>query len=425
MASLAPSPVRPAQRPWVVLLLIWTIFIVHGVDRSVVLVLLEPMRKEFDLNDSQVGLIVGLGYAIPFAIAGIPFGALADRVRRTRLLAGLLALWSVLTALAGLVPSYALLLLTRAGVGASEAGAPPIMLSILSDTFDARRRPAALSFYYTAPFIGLMLGSTIAGQISGAYGWRTALLAIGMPGVVLALAILLVLREPRRARFDTVDGEAAAGAVPIPVALRFAIGEARLRNLIIALVLAAFVTLAVSNWTPTLLQRVYGIAPGKAGLLTAVAIGLTGGLGSLTGGFLAARFGRGERDRLRRLSGLAILLATPLAVIAPLLPSATGTLILLGIWSFVGSAYLGPAWGIALATTPAHMRATIMALAVVLTNLVGAGLGPQAVGAISDLLALIGDTAHLSHAIALTALTGFVTALLFLRREAPLVSTDR
>ena len=163
------------------LLCIWAIFVVHGIDRSILLVLLEPIRRSFALNDSQLGLLTGLGYAVPFALAGIPLGALADRLRRTRFLAALLALWSSLTALGGLAPSYIWLVLARACVGASEAGAPPTMLSLLGDLFSDKTRPAALSIYFTAPYVGLMAGATLAGQISQTYGWRTALLAIGPP----------------------------------------------------------------------------------------------------------------------------------------------------------------------------------------------------------------------------------------------------
>jgi len=404
---------RGLKRPLVVLLCIWGIFVVHGIDRSVLLVLLEPIRLEFHLSDSQIGFLTGLGYAVPFALAGIPLGALADRLNRTRYLAGLVALWSVLTAAAGLVPSYALLVLARAGVGASESGAPPTMLSLIGDTFDAKSRPAALSIYFTAPFVGLMVGATMAGQISQAYGWRSAVLAIGLPGLLFA-GIALSLREPPRGR-SPGGAPGALPPVPIGTALAYAVREPALRRLLGALVLSGFVTLAVSNWTPAFLQRVHGLSPGRAGAVTAAALGLTGMLGSLCGGVLAARFGRGDPVRLKRLCGGAILLALPFGVAAPLLASTVSGLVCLGIWAFIGSAYLGPGWGLGLAEAPAHMRATIMAVGIVLTNLIGAGLGPQSVGLLSDALAWAGDGGHLAHAMSAICLVSVATGWLFLR----------
>jgi predicted MFS family arabinose efflux permease len=404
------KPDRPSTAT-LTLLCIWAIFVVHGIDRSVLLVLLEPIRIEFHLSDSEIGLLTGLGYGVPFAVAGIPLGALADRLKRTWFLAALVALWSTLTALGGFAHSFVWLVLARAGVGASESGAPPTMLSLLGDTFDDKSRPAALSVYYTAPFVGLMVGSTAAGLIAQRYGWRAALLGIGLPGLLLAGAAL-ALREPQRSRPQATAPHAAA-PVPIPAALAYMMRDRKIRRLIAALVLGGFVTLALANWTPAFLQRVHGLSPRQAGGLTALAIGLTGMLGSLAGGGLAARFGGGNPARLRRLCGGAVLLATPLACAAPLVPSTGLAVLCLGLWAFIGSAYLGPGWGLGLAETPPEMRGTVMAAILVATNLIGAGLGPQSVGLLSDLFAGLGDGAHLQHAMSAVSLMGLLTAWLF------------
>ena len=408
----AQAPTRSGNA-WLALLCIWGIFVVHGIDRSVLLVLLEPIRRSFALNDSQLGLLTGLGYAVPFALAGIPLGALADRLRRTRYLAALLALWSGLTALGGLAPGFLWLVLARACVGASEAGAPPTMLSLLGDLFSDKTRPAALSIYYTAPFVGLMTGATLAGQISQAYGWRTALFAIGLPGLLLALAVL-AMREPPRGTFAS-PAATAKPPMSIRAALRLTWQTPSLRRLMAALVLGGFVTLALSTWTPALLQRAYGLSQKQSGMLTALALGLTGILGSLFGGAIAARLGRGDAVRLKRLCALAIFLSVPLAVVAPLMPTPSLAMLCLGIWAFIGSAYLGPGWGVFIAQAPLPARGTIMALAIVLTNLLGAGLGPQSVGLLSDALAHFHDAAHLAHAMSLLSATSLITVWLFLR----------
>lgn len=201
--------------------------------------------------------------------------------------------------------------------------------------------------------------------------------------------------------------------------MRFIVREPELRRLISALVLTAFVSLAVSSWIPAFLQRIHGISPSRTGIMTALAIGLTGVLGSLAGGAIGARFGKGGIDRLKRLCGSAILLSVPLVIVAPQLGSPYLALGFLAAWSFIGSAYLGPGWGIAIAATPPHMRSTVMAVAIVLTNLIGAGLGPQSVGLLSDLLHWAGDAAHLQHAMSAAAVMSVASAWLFLRSGKP------
>jgi predicted MFS family arabinose efflux permease len=416
---------KSGQNRWLVLAIIWVIFAVHGTDRSILLVLLEPIRKEFGLDDSQIGLLVGLGYAVPFALAGIPFGALVDRVpKRKYLLAVLVAVWSALTALGGFATGFVMLLLTRSCVGACEAGAPPTMMSILSDTFDPGMRPAALSVYLTAPFVGLMAGAIFAGHISQAYGWRVAVIAIGAPGILAAIAAAVFLREPIRGRFDALpaDGRVAETA-KVGAALLYAVREPNLRRLLIALVLGGFVTLAISNWAPVLLERILGFSQARTGGLTALVIGLPSVAGSLTGGALMARFGKGNSQTLLRFCGLVLLISVPMAVMAPLCQSHEATLILLAGWSFMASTYLGSGWSVFVTAIPAPMRGTILGFGVVMANFIGAGFGPQSVGLISDFLRRAQDAGHLQHAVAAIALVNLISAGLFFvsgrRRSVP------
>jgi MFS family permease len=421
-------PGLPHQNRWLVLGLIWLVFVVHGIDRSVLLVLLEPIRKHFGLNDSELGLLIGLGYAAPFALAGIPLGAMVDRVpSRKYFLAGLLGLWSGLTALGGLAPSYAALLLTRACVGASEAGAPPAMMSILSDTFDIKSRPAALSVYYTAPFIGILVGAIFAGHISQLYGWRVAVLAIGAPGILMAMVTALCLREPARRRFDPAPmlGAALAPAAPVGQALLHALREPQLRQLLMATVLAGFVVAAVSSWVPVLLERVLGFTLQRAGGMVALVFALPAVLGSLAGGAICTRFGKGEPRRLLRFCGTAVLIGAPLAVAAPLCGSARLTLVLLFAWSLFSCAYIGSAWAVFITAIPAPMRGTIFGLGIVLTNLVGPGLGPQTIGLLSDALHRLHDAAHLQHAMASVALFAVIPAAMFLSSQTSNVAPLR
>lgn len=404
----APQPTRS----WIVLAVIWLVYVVHAVDRSIVLVLLSAIAHDFHLSDSQVGLVAGLAYALPFALAGIPLGALVDRVDRVRLLGALLAIWSCLTAFAGLAASYPMLLLARAGVGAVEAGAPPAMLSILGDTFDDRRRPLAISVYYTAPSVGLILGSIIAGLLAQHYGWRAALVTIGLPGLLIAGLVILVLREPRRGAFA---GDAAPSApVSIAAALNHILGDPALCTLVAALVLGGVAITSVAAWTPTLLMRVHHVSQAGAGSLTALALGLSGAVGTVLGGIVASRLAKGDPVLLRRMCGMVLIGASPAMLLAPLLAWLPGVIALLALWSLIAAAYVAPAWNLCVTTCPPHMRGTVLATSLVLANLIGSGVGPWLVGKASDLLASAGDAGHLQHAMAGLAGFAVVTALLFL-----------
>jgi predicted MFS family arabinose efflux permease len=413
------AKVVAAQNRWLVLGLIWLAFIIHGIDRSVLLVLLEPIRKTFDLNDSELGLLIGLGYALPFALAGIPLGAMVDRVpKRKYFLAGLLVLWSGLTSLGGLAPSFFLLVLSRACVGASESGAPPAMMSILSDSFDAKTRPAALSVYYTAPFLGLMLGAIMAGRISQFYGWRDAVLAIGIPGMLMAVVIMIFLREPSRGRFDPLPAMGAAVKPVAPLqALRHAFRTPALRQIIIAITLAGFVVAAISGWTPVLMERVFGYSQQRTGSMLALIAGFPAVLGLLAGGAAMSLFGRESVPRLLRFCGTVLLIGTPMVAAAPLCGSARITLTLLFGWSFLSASYFGSAWSVLISTIPPAMRGTILGLTIVMSNLMGPGFGPQLAGLLSDALSHFNDPAHLQHAMACLGLITLAPALLFMKLQ--------
>jgi hypothetical protein len=262
---------RPSHHSRYALTVLCAVYFVHMMDRSVLLVLLEQIRHEFMLSDSQLALLSGVGYALPFAIAGLPLGMVADRVSRKRLLAVLVLAWSTFTAIAATSRNFAMLLVTRAGVGASEAGAPPAILSMVADFYPGTSRAGAVSVIYVAPLLGLMAGSYIGG--TGLYAH-------------------------------------AAG-------------------------------------------------PAIAGL---------------------------------------------------------------GLWSFFGSVYMGPSYGVCLASVPAPLRSTLMSLVVVTCNLVGAAGGPQIAGILSDTLRAHGDSLALPHSLSAVLLFGTLPAWLFWR--AARQSTD-
>lgn len=409
VAAIQPQ----SQHRHYVLGVLLLVYVVHHIDRNVLLVLLEPIGKEFALSDSQLGALSGLAYALPFALAGIPLGVLGDRMTRTRLLALLVLIWSAFTALAGFARGFTMLLFTRAAVGAAEAGAPPAMLSLLSDTYPPASRPAALSILYTGPLLGMLAGSLFGGIAAAAYGWRGALFIAAAPGVALSLLVLLTLREPSRGHFERATHDKTS-AEPLKAVLRFAFDHAGVRATAIAMVFASLVSIGGASWVPTVLIRIHGLPVDKAGAATALAIGLPGGIGALVSGWIAAKYARGRTDQLLRLCGIALALSVPAGVLGALSQSTPAAIGCFALWSFASAMYIGPGHSLYLGWAAPRMRGTLAAIVIVACNLLGAGLGPQIVGSLSDGLKGLGDPAALSHSLAALAALGLIPAWLFL-----------
>jgi len=402
-----------------VLWLLFFVYVIHHLDRNILLLLQEPIGKEFGLSDSNLGALTGIVYALPFALAGIPFGALADRVTRTRMVVILVVVWSGFTAITGLARGFTGLVVARAAIGAAEAGAPPSIMSILSDTFPATSRASVLSILFMGPFIGLLAGSILGGAAAAAFGWRGAMFTAAVPGLLLAVLILLTVREPVRGTFDSL----ATRKIPAPPfgeVVRFAAGHVRVRDTILAMVMASIVSIGVASWIPVLLIRVYGLPLAKAGLFTALIAGLPGALGSLSAGWIASRFG-GRDDQLLRLCGAAVGVAAPLGFFGAWVGSLPLAILGFTLWGFANTMFVGPGHSLYLNAAAPRMRGTLSALVVILCNLVGAGLGPLLIGSISDLLHAARDAHPLAHAIGLLALAGLVSSALFMRARAAAV----
>lgn len=175
---------------WYTLGLLTLIYLCHAVDRSVISIVLEPLKQEFGISDSQVGILTGLAYATLYALAGIPIGYLIDRRNRRNLLAVLVAVWSACTVACGFAQNYWHLLTARLTVGAAEAGGAPTALSIISDLFPPDRRSTAISIFWVSTALGTAVSFAIGGLVAAEYGWRAAFFVAGLPGLLLVILLL-------------------------------------------------------------------------------------------------------------------------------------------------------------------------------------------------------------------------------------------
>ncbi len=358
-------------------------------DRNILTMVLEPIRHEFALSDTQLGLLSGLSFAIFYAVAGLPLGAAADRVNRRNMIVVCLSLWSGMTAICGMAGSFVQLLVARIGVGIGEAGGGPPAMAMISDLFPAKRRATAISTFYLASPLGSIISFAGGGWLAQHYGWRAAFYAMGVPGLLLAAIMLLTVREPQRGLSDADGGLAVAAArrPRLGETLRFVASQPSLLHIIAGTTLTVFVVSGIGTWSASFFIRTHGFAPANIGGVLAAAAATGGLIGTLAGGLIVDRMARRD-DRWRAWTlALASLATAPLIVVCVLAPTAGASVAAFFAYIMVSFAWYGPVHGLSQTLVEVRMRATISAIVNLISNLLGVGLGSQFIGIVSDRLA--------------------------------------
>lgn len=411
------------MRRHLTLLLLTLIATVQFFDRALMVVVMEPLKREFALSDSQLGLLSGFSYAVAFALAGIPLGWLADRVNRQRLLAGLLLAWSGFVALCGQAGSFAALVAMRVGIGAADAGGQPCSVSMLADLYARERRAGAVAVLYAGVPLGMAAGFMGGALLSAHYGWRKGFAVAALLGLLLTVLLLILVREPRR---GASDGQAQAGthvAPTLAASLRFMWGQASLMRLFGASILITMASSAMMAWIGSLLVRSHGLDLPTVGLLTALCMGGFGALGTLVFGWASDRLGAQDMGRqLQLMAALALTIALSGAVVA-LAPSVMGVAMALALFAACVAGLNGPTYALSQSLVGLRMRGLSMSVLVVLLNLVGVGLGPTLAGLLSDALAPRLGEASVRWAM-LCLLLSCLPAVLLLGRAARSVAED-
>jgi MFS family permease len=372
-----------------VLTLLTLVGALNFVDRQILAVLLEPIGQEFDLPDSALGLLSGISFAIFYATLGIPIAVLADRSNRRNIISVCVVLFSCMTAICGSVTSFIQLMVARIGVGVGEAGTGPASQSIISDLFPLEQRPTAMAVLSAGSNLGLMIGFLVGGWVSEWYGWRVAFLAVGLPGIVLAGVIYFTSAEPKRSAPPSMDSDVFRSIADsfslflrIPSFLYFTAGAS----------LYGMAAYGVTTWMPTYFIRYHGLTTGEAGTLMALTVGLLGGLGAIAGGAIASRMSRTDVRWNAFVPAIAIGVSLPFLVF--LLTTGSTSLAVAGyiIPALLASVYNGPSIAVIQEVVPPERRAIAASLYALVFNLIGLGLGPFAVGVLSDLYApALGD----------------------------------
>ena len=361
-----------------VLALLTLVYAFNYLDRQLLSVLMEPVKREFGVSDGQLGMLTGFLFAAIYTVAGIPVARIADVAGRKLVLAVSLAIWSAMTALTGFVGSFAQLRLARVGVALGEAGGTPPSFALISDIFPPERRATALGIFATGVSFGTLLGNVLGGWIGQAYGWRAAFIWLGLPGLLLALILALTVREPKRG--------AAPPDVSFPEVLRVLFSQPTFVWMAAGVSLAAFAGYGFGMWKPAFLMRVHDFPLRTAGIAIGVVNLFTGVASSFLGGYLADRLGRRDPRWPLRVAALSALAGLPVNVAFLLWPDPWFALIGISLIGVAGGMWPPPTYAASQALVPPHMRARATAILLFFLNLVGLGLGPWWIGELSDVL---------------------------------------
>ena len=388
---------------WYIVGVLTLVYIFNFIDRQIISVLQEPMRIELGLSDTQLGLLQGLTFALFYVTMGIPLARWADIGVRRNVVALAVGTWSVMTALCGVAQNFVHLLLARIGVGIGEAGGSPPSHSIISDLFPPGRRALPLAIYSTGITFGVFMAYVFGAWVSDNFGWRVVFIALGIPGVILALLVRFTVTEPPRGQFDGPDADRAPPSML--AVFRFLFSSRTFIHLSLAAAMHAFVGYGVAAFLVSHYVRSFGIPIdeiSRVAMPLGFIIGLGGMMGNFLGGYLSDRMSPRDARWAMWIPAVANVLTVPFAAVAILSDDFYFSLAMYVIPLTFAYIYLGPTLATTHALVQPRMRAMASAVLFFIVNLIGLGLGPTMVGAISDALIPTYGTDSLRYAIVLT-----------------------
>jgi predicted MFS family arabinose efflux permease len=367
--------------PWV-LILFTLVSMFSFLDRIIVQVLVQPIKGELHVSDADMGLLGGLTFAVLYALLSIPIARLAERRNRMAIISISTALWSLATAISGLATSFTHLLLARIGVGVGEAAGSPATASVIADYFPRQQRASAMAIYGLAVPLGALVGGSAGGFIALHWGWRAAFLIVGLPGALLALMQWLTVREPPRGQHD--PGIDVSHTPPFSAVLRRFAHRPSLLNIIFGATLSAVAGYGVSYFLAAYLSRRFGLDYAQAGLVFGFISGIPASLSFLAGGFLSDWAGRRRACWYALIPAIGAALCAPFYIAAVHADTWVIATALLSVSAMCQYAYIPAAAAITQNMMEPRMRASATAVTGLIYTLVGQGLGPLLVGALSD-----------------------------------------
>jgi len=416
-----PPAATPAAR--YALFMLTLIYTLNFLDRQVITILIDPIKRDYHLSDKTMGFISGFGFVIMYSILAAPVARWADRGNRRAILTWGLVIWSGMTALAGVARNALQLTLARFGVGVGEAAGTAPSASIISDLFPGHRRATAMSIYQLGPVFGGFLGAFIGGWINQYYGWHRAFLVAGIPGLLVALIFRLTVKEPVRG--TTEETKVDTRQQPIAETLTFLFRQKSYVLLLIGFSFTTYIQFGFGNWAAPFLGRVRHLNSAQIGTYLGTVRGVAGLIGTLIGGYLTDWFG--HRDPRWRLYVPAIcsILACPGALLFLFSPSPVLALAGFALISAASPVHVGPIVSVSHSIVKVGMRTFSTSVLYLISELIGMGGGALLIGALNDhfnpTLGVNGIRYSMSTAAAATLIGGvfFIIAAQFLKDDVP------
>jgi len=376
MAQMVPS--RAVQTRLLIFLLL--AYILNFLDRQILGILAQPIKADLDLTDAQFGAVGGLAFALLYSVLAVPLALLADRTRRSWVIAGSLAVWSGFTALCGTAVSYGQLFLFRLGVGVGEAGGVAPSYALIADYFEPARRARALAIYSLGVPLGLAGGTLAGAYIASWIDWRAAFMAMGLLGLLLAPVMLIFVRDLPR---PDAAGETAE---PLLRAFPMVARKPAFWLMAAAASCSSLCGYGLALWTPSILIRSFHLDLLDTAHFFASLLLIGGTIGVFAGGWLADRLGGADKGWYAKLPAIAWLITAPTFLFGLLAPDLRLAWLLLLIPNALNILWLGPVTTAVQHLVPRRMRATASASFLLINNLIGLGVGPLLMGALSDSL---------------------------------------
>lgn len=390
-------------------------------DRVVLALLLEPIKYEFDLSDTQLGFLTGFAFTLFYAVAGIPIARWSDRGNRNLIVTLTTALWSAMVCLCGLVGNFAQLLLIRIGVAVGEAGCVPVGQSLISDYFSRHSRPHAMAIYWSCTPISVFLGYLVGGWLADQFGWRATLIVIGLPGVFLAILARTTLREPRIHSEKPVA--TLAVEPPLKLVIRTLWRRDSFRYISMAFCIAYFFAMGITQWLPAFFMRSYDMGINEVGMWLALSIGVFGLLGNYLGGVLTVRYACANESLQMRAVAISLVIYGIIFVFIYSTSNKYLAIFLMAINTFIIFLTNAPVFSAIQSLVDDRMRSVAIALIFFMANLVGYGLGPMVVGGVSDLLAMHYGNNSLRYSLLIFS-PGFILVAYFYLKCARTIEAD-
>ena len=365
--------------PRLLLSLLLLAYIFNFLDRQILGILAGPIIADLNLTDAEFGAIGGLAFALLYSCLGVPLALLADRTSRSRVIAGSLAVWSGFTALCGTAGSFGQLFIFRLGVGVGEAGGVAPSYALIADYFPPERRARALAIFSLGVPIGLAAGTLIGAYLAALVSWRAAFLAMGLAGIALVPVMLIWVRDVPKPDRAATSLSSLSRTFPIVAS------KPTFWLMALASSASSLAGYGLALWTPSVLERSFGLELVGRGQFLASLFLIGGTAGVFAGGWFADRLGQQDRSWYARLPAIAWLITAPLFVAGLLSTDLWAAWFLLLIPNALNILWLGPVVTAVQHLVPRAMRSTASASFLLINNLIGLGVGPMLIGALSEM----------------------------------------